>query len=675
MRHTFLWLSWPLLPVLGGCDGDPVDHLALVPLEDLSLQRNTLRPASAVVEIALAEPGGTVDGDLAVHIEADDPALVRPRRVPCAALPCTVGLAPAEDRTATTEVTVTLEAADLTLSTSFSLALVPRLVTTDGDALPPVAGSLRAVLAEAEPGDVIAFGPALALTPRLPLVDTLRVDRTVRIEGPGADDLALTGDGGFGLVEVASSARLGLAGLTLTGGHAEHGGAIRASGGSVTVEDCTFVDNVASEEGGAIWVTANDAQEDSTLTVQRSTFSRNEAERGGALLAATGGLMDIDGSTFTANRAAYAGAVLLGSEGLPARIAGSTFTANEAVAFGALAAIGGPGIEVSDSTFSGHTLSGDAVLALENPVLRDVSVVDNQVGARTLYVAGGAAELVRVEVARNVAARLAAGIASDATNLVLTDSVIRENRLTDEDGVGAGLYVGQGAGIARTEIAANGPASEGGGIYAAEGTAAVSLDGVLLRDNLAEGGGGIYVAAGASASLTGGTEVLHNEAGTGGGMVVQLGAVVAVDDARFGAPGDGNVASNGGGIFTIGALTLTGATVVEGNQANTGGGLFLARPASSPTPRLDLGGAQVLGNHADTSGGGVRWSLGAVLVADGAVIAGNTVGTRDGGAGLLWTPDHDVAFPCPFPDLQLFENTDSTGGPDDLEPPAFLCNQ
>ena len=145
-------------------------------------------------------------------------------------------------------------------------------------------------------------------------------DRSVTIDGGGKVRLFSVGGGvAFGLVNLAlQNGRSNGAGgavdathggavsivrSTLAGNHAASGGAVAAGRAApVTVVASTFVGNVAAGRGGAI-----DA---SNVSSTSSTFSANQAGRGGAIHAATG--LTIVSSTFSDNVASGAAIALDG---------------------------------------------------------------------------------------------------------------------------------------------------------------------------------------------------------------------------------------------------------------------------------------------------------------------------------------------------------------------------
>jgi hypothetical protein len=160
-------------------------------------------------------------------------------------------------------------------------------------------GSLRGEIAAAAQsgGDTIVFAPSLA-GKTIFLNFQLVIDRSLTIQGPGAANLAISGEGGDRVFDVAAGAQVTLSGLTIENGHAGsggYGGSI-LNYGTLTVTGCLVSgDSVNSNAyyGGGIYNAG-------TLTVSGSTVTRNIAQgAGGGIYNA--GTLTVSGSTVTQN--------------------------------------------------------------------------------------------------------------------------------------------------------------------------------------------------------------------------------------------------------------------------------------------------------------------------------------------------------------------------------------
>jgi len=191
--------------------------------------------------------------------------------------------------------------------------------------------TLREAINAAQTTDHITFRSNLRGTIGLAGAELL-ISKGVIIDGPGAGELAVSGQnlsrvlliaGGAsvtisaltitggnaipnagGGISVQAGSRLTLIGMVVTGNSAEKGGGIFNLGGSLAVIGSTVAANNATNVGGGIFV-GSDANPLAQLTVRRSTISDNTASTA-------------------------AGIYFLCEDGCPATIASSTITANNA---------------------------------------------------------------------------------------------------------------------------------------------------------------------------------------------------------------------------------------------------------------------------------------------------------------------------------------------------------
>src|SRR5439155_16021509 len=178
------------------------------------------------------------------------------------------------------------------------------------------AGSLRAAIAAVPSGDTIVFasslnGQTIALTS-----DELAIKKSLDIEGPGADKLAVSGSDTFRVFDIVNQGlTVTIAGLTITHGHGGGGGF--GSGGG----------------GGAI------LNASSTLNVAHDVLSNNEADTRGGGITNQNGMLTVTDTTFIGNQAiggptsAYTegGAIWNSNRNSSATVVGCTFIGNRAV--------------------------------------------------------------------------------------------------------------------------------------------------------------------------------------------------------------------------------------------------------------------------------------------------------------------------------------------------------
>jgi hypothetical protein len=189
--------------------------------------------------------------------------------------------------------------------------------------------TLRAAVMEANalPGPDTIVLPAGTYTLDAALNDpaspgsSLVLRDAITILGAGGGATRIQGDGRDRLFDVPAGVSATLADLTLAGGIADAGGAVRVAG-VLTLQRSTLADNDALA-GGALSVSAG-----GSATVIDSLFRGNSAERYGGAVVAAGAALSVAGSAFVNNSSANGGAVAL--FGGTASFTASTFGGNQA---------------------------------------------------------------------------------------------------------------------------------------------------------------------------------------------------------------------------------------------------------------------------------------------------------------------------------------------------------
>ena len=274
---------------------------------------------------------------------------------------------------------------DSTATPSITITYTPTTPTTttvtncSGDST--VSGSLPYSVANAGPGDTIIFNVAC---PTITLASgVMSITNNLTITGPGAADLAVSGNNASGIFNIRDGAVASISGLTLEDGNGggniwvgySNGGAIDvgdSSTATLTVSNSVFLDNqsVADNDGGAIAVGGDGGQ--GTLTINNSTFSGNSAPGGNAGAIASGNFsgsstLTVNNSTFSGNSSgSNGGAIDTGDAGSGTlTVTNSTFSGNSSDGDGGAIDNGDNGFQststanVSDSTFSGNSSSAD----------------------------------------------------------------------------------------------------------------------------------------------------------------------------------------------------------------------------------------------------------------------------------------------------------------------------
>jgi predicted outer membrane repeat protein len=201
------------------------------------------------------------------------------------------------------------------------------------------ADSLRDVVANADPGDVIVFASSLGGQVIRLTKGKIVLDKNLTIDASAlANGMVIDGDGPVSesrIFEISPGITSTMVGLTLTNGFAV-GGYPENSGGAIllwrdsflTLDRCTLVGNRSSASGGAILIVYG------TLVIDNCTLMRNQGEHGGAIRNSEGTLI-IRNSTLTQNEARDWGGAIYRFAG-NFTIENSTLTRNTAKEGGAL---------------------------------------------------------------------------------------------------------------------------------------------------------------------------------------------------------------------------------------------------------------------------------------------------------------------------------------------------
>ena len=214
-------------------------------------------------------------------------------------------------------------------------------------------GSLRDAITSASPGDTINF--SLGYPTTITLGSTLVVDKNLMINGPGASNLAISGNKSVGVFVIEEGVTARISGVTIENGSAysysNAGGGIYNSG-TLTVANSTLSGNSAAAAGGGIYNYAG-----STLMVTNSTLSGNSAPGGGGIFVLTSTLT-VTNSMFSGNSAGYGGGAISTDSvvsTVTATVDGSTFAGNSAGSYGGGIFNSGTRLTVTNSTFSGNS--------------------------------------------------------------------------------------------------------------------------------------------------------------------------------------------------------------------------------------------------------------------------------------------------------------------------------
>lgn len=177
---------------------------------------------------------------------------------------------------------------------------------------------------------------------------------------------------------------------------------------------------------------------------------------------------------------------------------------------------------------------------------------------------------------------------SDAQNLVLDGNSLKQNfPLVSINGTGQ-------LNIDGNMILQNSINTGNGGAVCTSGAAGrVTMKSAVLCSNTAKNGGAVYNIG--TMTITG-CEFYNNTADNGGAISNAGGGIMTVTDTALAA----NVSKNGGAIYVDGNTKLLN-TVISGNTAAVGGALYVSPGSNSTARGLTIDdGTSILDNHADS---------------------------------------------------------------------------
>ncbi|MGB3542422.1 choice-of-anchor Q domain-containing protein [Rubrivirga sp.] len=440
-----------------------------------------------------------------------------------------------------------------------------------------------------------------------------------------------------GAVLVQPDARLVAEGVSFTRNEAtgsaatDGGAAVYVEGGSATMTNVSFDSNRAtgtSGSGGAVFNNRG------TVTLRRSSFTNNEANRAGGGIEANGGSTLLTDVSFSRNRAGSnpgnGGAFHITGSG-SASIRGGTVSRNVASSEGGGFWNSTGTMTIARTVFTDNRAEGadadnggGAVFNNGGDVRMDTTTVNRNSATGAAGSGGGVFNnggtlTVRSGVFTSNVARRAGGGIEDANGIVaVVASAFSQNTVIDQANPGNGGAIHSGGGtvtVSGGEFDSN-RAVEGGGIWTS-GDLIVTSGGVLnepavFTNNIATG----------------------DEATQGGGALYATpSGTMTVADAQI----TDNVASgtlgSGGGVFSAGVLTMTEA-VVSRNRANRAGGGIEDAGGTVILEDVVLR-ANTIGTAMPGNGGGLHSGGGDVIISGGLVE--NNVAVEGGGVWVSGT--------------------------------------
>jgi CSLREA domain-containing protein len=204
----------------------------------------------------------------------------------------------------------------------------PTVVTSSNDS---GAGSLRATINSACPGSTITFDMSQVTSPITLTSSELVLDKSLTIQGPGANQLTVSGNNSVRVFNITSTGVITFSGLTISNGKVPSGN----SGGGI-------LNNSTA-----------------TVNITNSTVSNNSAGFGGGILNFSTGVINVSNSTLNNNTASPSGGAIFNNSTGTINVTNSTISGNIASGGGIFNVTTGP-INIVNSTISGNSAPGGA---------------------------------------------------------------------------------------------------------------------------------------------------------------------------------------------------------------------------------------------------------------------------------------------------------------------------
>ena len=187
------------------------------------------------------------------------------------------------------------------------------------------------------------------------------------------------------------------------------------------------------------------------------------------------------------------------------------------------------------------------------------------------------------------------------------------------DSQGGAIYARNGSvSISNSTLSSNIASNEGGAIYAYGGSVSISISNSTLSSNIASNDGGAIYAFSGSVSISNST--LSNNSANSGGAIYAYGGSVSISNSTL----SGNSVSFEGGAINAQSRSNTSISnsTLSGNRASRSGGAIFAAGFGYDGPSIIISNSTLSGNSA-AFGGGVYARNNSSISVSNSILSGN----------------------------------------------------
>lgn len=345
--------------------------------------------------------------------------------------------------------------------------------------------------------------------------ENLVVSKNLTLDGAGRTSTFLDGGGGGSVVSVGGGLSVSISELTIQNGNASSGGGI-SNYGALTLTDVKVANNQATIFGGGIY----HASTTEKLLISLSTLEQNQATGSGSV----GGGIYANG---------------------PVTISDSTLDQNTALAEGGGIALYGVDslLDMTNSTVSNNSTSennsqGGGISTAQGSATIYGSTINGNSVSGTNSSGGGISTdtdmtLQFSEVSGNTAVDSGGGIMHWYGSLNVSDTIVRNNTVSDPAGSGGGIYASLGTvTLSNLEVSGNTAADSGGGIHS---NAGISITNTTISGNSSRFGGGLLISSSDPSSILNSTITANLDPSGSGAGGLYVATALTIKNSIFGA--------------------------------------------------------------------------------------------------------------------------------------------